>query len=143
MDTVKNAVNTLLGRKPTGPKVRYGVVAAGWISQSSFMPGVGQTSNSGMKSDHRSRETSRDWNFILEMTVLVSDDAEKRNELGKEYKLKAYSYDQFPLVLESGECDAFYIATPNNMHRQFTVPALEKGLSPLSSRQTTSARCSS
>ncbi len=48
MDTVKDAVNTLLGRKPAGPKVRYGVVGAGWISQSSFMPGVGQTSNSGM-----------------------------------------------------------------------------------------------
>ncbi len=47
MNSVKDAVNTLLGRKPPGPKIRYGVVAAGWISQSSFMPGVGQTSNSG------------------------------------------------------------------------------------------------
>ena len=48
MDTVKDAVNTLLGRKPTGPKIRYGVVAAGWISQAAFIPGVGQTSNSGI-----------------------------------------------------------------------------------------------
>jgi hypothetical protein len=48
MDTVKDAVNTLLGRKPDGPKVRYGVVGAGWISQAAFMPGVGQTSNSGI-----------------------------------------------------------------------------------------------
>ena len=48
MDTVKDAVSSLFGRKPSGPKVRYGVVAAGWISQSSFMPGVGQTSNSGI-----------------------------------------------------------------------------------------------
>ncbi len=47
MDTIKDSINTLLCRKPAGPKVRYGVVAAGWISQSSFMPGVGQTSNSG------------------------------------------------------------------------------------------------
>lgn len=47
MDTVKDTINAFLGRKPTGPKVRYGVVAAGWISQSSFMPGVAQTSNSG------------------------------------------------------------------------------------------------
>ena len=47
MSAVKDAVNNLLGRKPTGPKVRYGVVAAGWISQAAFMPGVGQTSNSG------------------------------------------------------------------------------------------------
>lgn len=47
MSAVKDAVNNLLGRKPAGPKVRYGVVAAGWISQAAFMPGVGQTSNSG------------------------------------------------------------------------------------------------
>ena len=47
MDSVKNAVNTLLGRKPAGPKIRYGVVGAGWISQAAFIPGVGQTSNSG------------------------------------------------------------------------------------------------
>ncbi|CAF1121549.1 unnamed protein product [Rotaria sp. Silwood1] len=108
MNTVKDAINTLLGRKPSGPKVRYGVVAAGWISQSSFMPGVGQTSNSVL-------------------TVLISDDAEKRDKLGKEYNLKSYSYDQFSQALEDGHCDAFYIATPNNQHRQFAVQALEKG----------------
>ena len=65
--------------------------------------------------------------FDLVITVLVSDDAEKRDKLGKEYNLKTYSYAQFPLVLESGECDAFYIATPNNMHRTFAAPALEHG----------------
>ena len=48
MDTVKDAVISLFGRKPTGPKVRYGVVGAGWITQAAFIPGVGQTSNSGM-----------------------------------------------------------------------------------------------
>ena len=51
----------------------------------------------------------------------------KRDKLGKDYKLKTYSYDQFPLLLETDECDAFYIATPNNMHRKFAVPALEHG----------------
>ncbi|CAF1472114.1 unnamed protein product [Adineta steineri] len=108
MDKVKDTVNSLFGRKPTGPKIRYGVVAAGWISQSSFMPGVGQTSNS-------------------ELTVLVSDDAEKREKLGKQYNLKTYTYDQFSQALAEGHCDAFYIATPNNQHRKFAVPALEKG----------------
>ncbi|CAF0852447.1 unnamed protein product [Adineta steineri] len=108
MDTVKDTVNSLLGRKPNGPKVRYGVVAAGWITQAAFIPGVGQTSNSTI-------------------TVIVSDDAEKREKLGKEYNLKSYTYDQFSQALEEGHCDAFYIATPNNQHRKFAVPALEKG----------------
>ena len=62
------------------------------------------------------------------MTVLVSDDQEKRDKLGKEYNLKSYSYDQFSIALEEGQCEAFYIATPNNRHREFAVPALEKGL---------------
>ncbi len=65
------------------------------------------------------------------MTVLVSDDAEKREKLGKQYNLKSYSYDQFSQALAEGHCDAFYIATPNNQHRKFTVPALEQGLHAL------------
>ena len=60
--------------------------------------------------------------------MLVSDDAEKREKLGKEYNLKSYTYDQFSQALAEGHCDAFYIATPNNQHRKFAVPALEQGL---------------
>ncbi len=62
------------------------------------------------------------------LTVLVSDDAEKREKLGKEYNLKSYSYAQFSQALEEGHCDAFYIATPNHLHVTFAVPALEQGL---------------
>ena len=47
MEVIKDAVNTLIGRKPSGPKVRYAVVGAGSIAQSAFMPGILQTSNSG------------------------------------------------------------------------------------------------
>lgn len=65
--------------------------------------------------------------LIVVLTVLVSDDAEKRDKLGKEYNMKSYAYDQFSQALEDGQCDAFYIAAPNNQHRQFAVPALEKG----------------
>lgn len=49
MDTIKDAVNNLFGRKPTGPKVRYAVVGAGSIAQSAFMSGILQTSNSGTR----------------------------------------------------------------------------------------------
>ena len=48
MDTLRDAVQAVFGRKPEGPKVRYGIVGAGWISQAAFIPGVGQTSNSGL-----------------------------------------------------------------------------------------------
>ncbi len=59
---------------------------------------------------------------------MVSDDPEKREKLGNEYNLKSYSYDQFSQALAEGHCDAFFIATPNNQHRKFAVPALEQGL---------------
>jgi hypothetical protein len=47
METLKETVKSFFGRKPEGPKIRYGIISAGWITQSAFMPGVGQTSNSG------------------------------------------------------------------------------------------------
>lgn len=36
MDTVRDAVKGLFSRKLEGPKVRYGIVGAGWISQAAF-----------------------------------------------------------------------------------------------------------
>jgi len=108
MEAIKSVVDSLLARKPKGPKVRYAVVAGGWISQGAFMPGIGQTNNS-------------------EMTVLVSGDPEKNTRLAAKYNLKAYHYDDFEKFLDADEADALYIATPNWMHRQFAVPALERG----------------
>ncbi|WP_040261349.1 Gfo/Idh/MocA family protein [Pseudomonas massiliensis] len=90
-------------------KVRYAVVAGGSISQGAFMPGVGQTDNSIM-------------------TALVTGDPAKADALAKRYGLKAYSYDQYSQLLDSGEIDAVYVATPNFLHRQFVVPALEAGV---------------
>jgi predicted dehydrogenase len=90
-------------------KIRYAVVAGGWISQGAFMPGVGQTNNSVM-------------------TALVTGDPVKADQLAKHYNLKSYRYEDFPTLLSSGEIDAIYLATPNFRHREFAVPALEAGI---------------
>jgi len=108
MEAIQNAVSSLIGRKPSGPKIRYAVVAGGNISQKAFMPGVGQTNNSVM-------------------TALVTDDQVKFDKLASMYNLKAYKYADFEQLLNDDICDALYIATPNWMHKQFAVPALEKG----------------
>lgn len=81
-------------------KIRYAVVAGGWISQGAFMPGVDQTRNSVM-------------------TALVTGDPIKADQLAALYDLKSYSYEQFPELLASGEIDAIYLATPNFRHREF------------------------
>jgi predicted dehydrogenase len=75
-------------------KIRYAVVAGGWISQGAFMPGLEQTDNSVM-------------------TALVTGDPVKADELAALYDLKSYHYDEFATLLSSGEIDAIYLATPN------------------------------
>ncbi len=93
-----------------GSKVRYAVVGAGWISQAAFMPGVAHTGNS-------------------EMTAIVTGDEEKAQALGKRYGItNTYHYDAYAKALDSGQFDAIYLALPNWQHREFAVPALERGI---------------
>ncbi|MET0402723.1 MAG: Gfo/Idh/MocA family oxidoreductase [Cystobacter sp.] len=98
-----------MARKVKGPKVRYGVVGGGSISQMAFMPGVGQTRNS-------------------EMTALVTGDPVKADKLARLYKLKSYHYDDYAKLLESGEVDAVYVATPNFNHTSYVTAALKAGV---------------
>jgi predicted dehydrogenase len=90
-------------------KIRYAVVAGGQISQQAFMPGVGRTNNS-------------------ELAALVTGDPVKADRLAKLYGIKAWSYEQYGDLLQSGEIDAVYIATPNFLHMRYAVPALEAGI---------------
>ena len=93
-----------------GRKVRYAVVGAGWIAQEDFMPGVAKTGNSVM-------------------TALVTGDAKKARELSEKYEIKhTCGYDGFDALLKSGKIDAIYLATPNTMHRDFTIRALAAGI---------------
>ncbi len=96
--------------KVEGRKVRYAVVGGGWISQAAFMPGVKHTGNS-------------------EMTALVTGDPAKAEGLGRRYGIeRTYHYDAWRAAIETGGFDAVYMALPNWMHREYTVPALEAGL---------------
>lgn len=90
-------------------KVRYAVVGGGQISQQAFMPGISRTDNS-------------------ELTALVTGDPVKADKLAKLYGIKAWSYEQYDDLLKSGEIDAVYVATPNFLHLQYAVPALEAGI---------------
>jgi len=91
-------------------KVRYAVVGAGWISQAAFMPGVAQTGNS-------------------ELTAIITGDHRKAEALGRRYGVsRAYHYDAYIAALDSLGFDAVYVAVPNWLHRDYAVPALERGL---------------
>ena len=95
-------------KRADGRKVRYAVVGAGWIAQEDFMPGVAKTGNSVM-------------------TALVTGDAKKGRELSEKYEIEhVCGYDGFDALLKSGKIDAIYLATPNTMHRDFTIRALDR-----------------
>lgn len=98
------------GKKHEG-KIRYAVVGLGHIAQVAVLPAF-----------EHAKETS-------ELTAFVSDDKEKLSELSKQYGVDSlYSYDDYDKLLSSGDIDAVYIALPNNMHKDFTVRAAQKGI---------------
>ena len=97
-------------RKVQGPKVRYGVVGAGWISQAAFMPSVEQTGNSVL-------------------TALVTGDEKKASALKEMYGLaRTVGYDGLESLFDEDIVDAIYLATPNEKHVDVAVRTLEAGV---------------
>ncbi len=97
-------------KKVTGSKVRFAVVGVGWISQAAFLPGIAHTGNS-------------------EVVALVTGHREKAEKVGEKYGItKVFSYDEMEGLLESGEVDAVYLATPNEDHVELAVKTLEAGI---------------
>ncbi|GEO96827.1 Gfo/Idh/MocA family protein [Kocuria turfanensis] len=93
----------------TNGPVRYAVVGLGQISQQAFLPAIARTGNSVL-------------------AALVTGTPEKARELAAEYGVPAYSYEDYPALLASGDVDAVYVATPVFRHREFAEPALEAGI---------------
>jgi len=97
-------------RNATRDSVRYAVVGAGWISQAAFLPGVGYSGNSIV-------------------TALVTGDSAKATALAARYGIEhVHGYADYEQLLVSGEIDAIYLALPNDMHRQYALPALQRGV---------------
>jgi predicted dehydrogenase len=102
----------MVARSGSKPKiVRYAVVGLGHIAQVAVLPAF-----------KHATKNSR-------LTAIVSDDAEKRSQIGEMYGLsRTYSYAQFDECLASGDVDAVYIALPNTMHREFVERAAKAGV---------------
>jgi predicted dehydrogenase len=99
-----------MAKAPTtaGP-VRYAVVGLGHIAQVAVLPAFAHA-----------RRNSR-------LTAIVSDDATKRREIGRKYKLEAaFSYGDYETCLE--QVDAVYIALPNSQHAEYTIRAARAGV---------------
>lgn len=91
-------------------KIRYAVVGLGYIAQAAVLPAFAKARNS-------------------ELVALVSDDDTKLKKLGRKYKVPlTFSYQDYYRCIASGDIDAVYIALPNSMHRDYSVPALSSGI---------------
>jgi len=106
-------------------KVRFAVVGLGWIAQAAMLPAF---ANAGEKAV---------------LAALVSGDAAKRDELGKQYGVPTYSYEQYEECLRSGTVDAVYIATPDPLHAAQAIQAAAAGVHILCEKPmaVTSADC--
>ena len=93
------------GSSASGHRIRYAVVGLGHIAQVAVLPAFRNTTNS-------------------ELTTIVSGEPQKREKLGKKYRLKhVYSYEEYDRAL--AEVDAVYLALPNHLHREFAVRAAQ------------------
>jgi predicted dehydrogenase len=94
---------------PNKNKIRYAVVGLGHIAQVAVLPAFA----------HAKRNS--------ELTAVVSDDAAKRREIARKYRLEqTYSYEEYEKCLK--EVDAVYIALPNSMHAEYTIRAAKAGV---------------
>jgi predicted dehydrogenase len=92
-------------------QVRYAVVGLGHIAQVAVLPAFGNA-----------RRNSR-------LAALVSGDPVKLEELGAKYNVEQrFGYERYDELLKSGDVDAVYIATPNNLHAEYAIRAAQAGL---------------
>lgn len=86
------------------------MVGLGYIAQVAVLPAFAKAKNS-------------------ELVALVSDDSTKLKKLSRRYKVpRTFSCQDYYRCLESGDIGAVYIALPNSMHRDYSVPALRAGI---------------
>src|SRR5688572_24626884 len=92
-------------------KIRYAVVGLGHISQAAVLPAFKNASKNS------------------ELVAWVTGSPVKASKLSKIYRgVKSYSYEDYDKLLDSGLVDAVYIALPNDMHFDFSLRALQKGV---------------
>jgi len=92
-------------------RIRYALVGAGNIAQVAVLPAFEHADDNS------------------ELVAVVSGDDEKRRALREKYEFELDGgYDEFESILERGKIDAVYIATPNSLHKEFTLRAAAKGV---------------
>ena len=67
---------------------------------------------------------------FCELKAIVTGTPSKVNEWKKSYNINdnaVYSYENFESIANNDQVDIVYIVLPNNMHKEYTIKALESG----------------
>ena len=98
-------------KKNSRRQIRYAVVGAGHLAQVAILPAFKTARNS-------------------KLITIVSGDAAKREELGKQYALEqVYSYEDYEKALST--VDAVYLVVPNHLHKEYSIGAARAGVNVL------------
>lgn len=98
------------GSNKADPRVGFAVVGLGHIAQVAVLP--------AFQHAHNAR-----------LVALCSGDDAKLRELSARYRgTRTYTYEQYDQCLEDPDVDAVYIALPNELHREYTERAAERGV---------------
>src|SRR3954468_8608180 len=89
-------------------RIGYAVVGLGHIAQTAVLPAFVNARNS-------------------RLAALGSDDKKKSATLSRQYRVPAFSYNDYEECLRRDDVDAVYIAVPNTMHAEYPVRAAEVG----------------
>lgn len=106
-------------------KVRYAVVGSGWFAQEAVLPAFQNATDNS------------------ELVAIVSGDPEKQKEVGQQYGVPVYGYEQYGDLLEGGTIDAVYIVLPNSVHKEYTLRAAKGHIHVLTEKPmaASSAEC--
>jgi predicted dehydrogenase len=105
-----NLLTDLFHLRRKSHPVRFAVVGLGNFAQTAILPAFANAEDKA------------------ELIALVTGDVEKANKLSRKYKARAYSYNEYESLLQSGEIEAVYIAVPNSEHRTYAEPAARTGV---------------
>jgi glucose-fructose oxidoreductase len=91
--------------------IRFAVVGLGDITREAVLPAFARAKGSAS------------------LVALVSGSPRKRSRLGETFGAPLQvGYEHFGALMDSGDVDAVYIATPNQRHREFAVRAAQAGV---------------
>lgn len=88
-------------------KIRWGILSTANIGKAAVIPAI-QASNNG------------------EVVAVASRSLEKAQAFARELNIPK-SYGSYKALLEASDIDAVYIPLPNNLHRDWTIRAAERG----------------